>query len=103
MLFGEKPVVLCHGVADLRKGASGLLSLLEIYEEDVWYLFSNRARSLVKAVRVDSKGTWLLTRRLNQGHFRWPERATGSSPLSVRSAEELCAGERLKRMAEAFL
>jgi transposase len=103
MVFGDKPVVLCHGVADLRRGAWGLLSLLEIYQEDVWYLFSNRTRSLVKAVRVDAQGIWLVTRRLNQGSFRWPERAGGASPLSVHSAEELCAGQRLKRVAAAFL
>ena len=103
MFFGDKKVVLCHGVADLRKGSAGLLALLGLYEVDVWYLFSNRQRSLLKAVRVDTTGTWLVTRRLRQGAFQWPERAQGSSALEPLAAEELCSGQRLKRLAEAVL
>ncbi len=103
MVFENKKVVLCHGVADLRKGAAGLLSFLEIAEEGVWYLFSNRTRSLVKAVCLDRQGTWLLTRRLKQGVFDWPERAVGASELDPASAESVCLGERQKRLAEAFI
>jgi hypothetical protein len=103
MVFGDKKVVLCHGVADLRKGAAGLLTLLEVYELDVWYLFSNRTRSLVKGVCLNATGTWLVTCRLKQGSFQWPERACGSSLISATIAEEICAGERLKRIAEAVL
>ena len=103
MVFGDKQVVLCHGVADLRKGAAGLLALLELAQVDVWYLFSNRSRSLVKGVCLDSKGSWLVTRRLKQGHFQWPERATGASLIDGLCAETICSGERLKRLAEAVL
>ena len=54
MLFEGDPVILCHGVVDLRKGAAGLLSLVPEPERGTWHLFSNRSRGRIKCVRTES-------------------------------------------------
>lgn len=100
MLFEGEKVILCHGVVDLRKGASGLLGLVPDAERGTWYMFSNRPRRLIKCVRTDGTGCWMATRRLNRGHFYWIERAAGSTAIRVRDADSICRGEKIKRRAD---
>ena len=100
MQFENEKVILCHGVVDLRKGASGLLALVEAPETGVWYMFSNRRRSLIKCVKTDSRGTWVTARRLNQGHFHWIERVAGASSIRAVEASSLCDGHRIKKRPE---
>lgn len=96
MQFEGCDVVLFHGVVDLRKGAAGLLGLIEKPEFGTWYLFSNRTRSLMKCVRLDGAGVWMGSRRLKQGRYLWVERSRGSSVLSPSAARDLCAGKKPK-------
>ena len=96
MLFEGEKVILFHGVVDLRKGVTGLLSLLDQPEPGTWYLFSNRRRGLIKCLRVDTTGNWLVSRRLKRGHFQWIERATASSCISSVDADLICSGGRVK-------
>lgn len=96
MQFKESKVILFHGVVDLRKGASGLIALIEDPHPGIWYLFSNRTRSLMKCVRLDRSGLWMGSRRLKQGRYRWVERSRGASVLSAKAAEELCEGKKPK-------
>ena len=103
MRFEGEKVILCHGVVDLRKGASGLLSLVPEVERGTWYMFANRSRSLIKCVRSDATGSWLASRRLKQGHFHWIERAAGSSAITVEDADAICSGHRIKRSPESVL
>ena len=56
MQFKDSKVVLFHGVVDLRKGAAGLVALVDDPEPHTWYLFSNRSRTLMKCVRLDRSG-----------------------------------------------
>ena len=97
MLFEGEKVIVCHGVVDLRKSVAGLLALLEDPEPGTWYLFSNRTRGLIKCLRIDSTGYWLVSRRLKRGHFQWIERASASSSISAADAELLCSGGRVKK------
>ena len=96
MDFEKSRVVLFHGVVDLRKGASGLLGLIDEPEAGTWYLFSNRTRSLLKCVRIDRAGVWMGSRRLKQGRYLWVERSRGSSVLTASAARELCSGKKPK-------
>ena len=96
MQFKNEKVVLFHGVVDLRKGAAGLVSLIDAPEPHTWYLFSNRTRTLMKCVRLDRYGAWMGSRRLKHGHYQWVERSRGSSVLDSASAEDLCAGKQPK-------
>lgn len=96
MQFEFSKVVLFHGVVDLRKGAAGLVALVDDPESDTWYLFSNRSRTLMKCVRLDRSGVWMGARRLKQGHYRWVERSRGTSILDYQAAEDLCSGKKPK-------
>ncbi|HAV12493.1 MAG TPA: hypothetical protein DCX06_03200 [Opitutae bacterium] len=96
MQFKDSKVVLFHGVVDLRKGAAGLVGLIDNPEPQTWYLFSNRSRTLLKCVRLDRSGVWMGTRRLKQGHYHWVERSRGSSCLDAHAAEDLCSGKQPK-------
>ncbi|MFT5836585.1 MAG: transposase [Candidatus Azotimanducaceae bacterium] len=96
MQFEKTKIILCHGVANLSKGAAGLLSLINEPEREAWYLFSNRSRSLVKCVCRDRFGVWATSRRLNNGRFQWIERAEGSSVIDAKIARELCLGKKPK-------
>jgi len=97
MQFENEKCILSHGIADLRKGALGLLGLIEAPERDVWYLFSNRSRTLVKCIRRDRYGTWAISRKLNQGQFPWIEKVAGFSVITPEQAEHLCQGKMLKK------
>lgn len=96
MQFEDSKVVLFHGVVDLRKGAAGLVALVDDPERHTWYLFSNRSRTLMKCVRLDRSGVWMGSRRLKQGHDCWVERSRGTSILDATAAEDLCSGKQPK-------
>lgn len=94
--------MLCHGVVDLRKGGSGLLSLLPAVDFGTWYLFSNRRRNLLKGVLRDHSGYWVVSRRLHRGIFCWPEGASGLTAMGEEDVATLCRGGKIKRVAEHF-
>ncbi len=86
------------GVVDLRKGASGLISLVGDVEDGALYLFSNRTRNLLKGLYRDEYGTRLSCCRLHRGSFYWPEHPGGKTLLS---GDELCSlleGQNLKML-----
>ena len=91
---GDK-IYLVHGVVDLRRGAYGLLALIDESEEGVYYFFSNRSRTLIKVLYVDSLGVWLMSRRLIRGHFQWLERARSITMLTPDQANTLCSGNNI--------
>jgi hypothetical protein len=96
MQFDQSKVILFHGVVDLRKGAAGLVALIEDPQLRTWYLFSHRTRSLMKCIRLDRSGAWMSSRRLKQSHYHWVERSRGTSVLTAEATEELCAGKKPK-------
>ena len=102
MLFDGDRVILCHGVVDLRRGAAGLLSLLEEPESGTWYLFSNRKLDLIISVRMDKAGCWMASRRLKRGCFHWIEQAAGSTVIQVCDANSICKGDKIKRRFKDF-
>ena len=91
---------MVHGVVDLRKGAYGLLGLIDDSDEGVYYFFSNRSRTLVKVLYMDSLGVWLMTRRLSLGHFQWLERARGMTALTPDQAKAVCSGNSITYLKE---
>lgn len=97
MDISQEKVVLFHGVVDLRKGASGLLAVVGSVESDTLYLFSNRSRTLVKAVSRDATGISVRSRRLHRGHFFWMEEARGSSVIEAELARSILRGDRIKK------
>lgn len=93
MLNAEgKQVYLACGVTDMRKSINGLATIVEgSFQLDPFdgalFVFCNRSRDRVKILEWDGDGFWLHFKRLEKGHFRWPQ--PGSEATMTLSAEEL--------------
>ena len=66
---------------DMRLGMDGLSSRLQnglgrAPCDGSLYVFTNRARTRLKALVWDGTGVWLCQRRLHRGRFGWPRAAT---------------------------
>ncbi len=90
--FGKKKVYLACGVTDMRKSINGLSETvagsfsLDPLGEAV-FVFCNRKRDRVKILEWDGDGFWLYFKRLEKGHFRWPQ--PGEEPTMMLDAGEL--------------
>lgn len=77
---GSLKVFVALEACDMRKGFNGLHALVaEHLGEDprsgALFVFSNRRRSRLKVLYWDRTGFWLLSKRLEQGTFAWPQSA----------------------------
>lgn len=90
--FDGKRIYLACGTTDMRKSINGLMMLvqesfsLDPFEESI-YVFCNRKRDRLKILEWDQDGFWLYFKRLEKGHFRWPQ--PGESPVMTLSNKEL--------------
>lgn len=89
--FNGKPVYLACGHTDMRKNINGLAAIVEGSFslnpfEEAMFVFCNRSRDRIKILEWDSDGFWLHFKRLEKGHFKWPD-ASGEATLSLSSDE----------------
>ena len=80
-------VYLACGSTDMRKSIDGLAAIVcHVFEADLFtnslFVFCNRGRDKLKILYWDHNGFWLYYRRLERGHFRWPEQPT-QKPLAI--------------------
>ena len=76
----------------MRKSINGLSSMVEGgFQLDPFggalFVFCNRKRDRVKILEWDGDGFWLYFKRLEKGHFRWPQ--PGSEATMTLSGEEV--------------
>jgi transposase len=94
---GKARIFVRPGQTDLRKGASGLVGIIEKhmggepFSGDV-YLFCNRERKLLKAVWWDKTGFWLCQKRLEQNRFPWPQDEAAVRELTAEQLQMLLTG-----------
>jgi transposase len=86
MIWSEKPVYICCGPTDMRKSINGLMTLVkESFSLDPFaealFVFCNRNRDRIKILEWDGDGFWLYFKRLERGHFRWPEKGQSNTML----------------------
>ncbi len=70
-------------------GLSGIVQesfLLDPFGEAI-FVFCNRNRDRLKILEWDGDGFWLYFKRLEKGHFRWPQE--GDEPTMTLDSEEL--------------
>jgi len=92
LTWGGKPVYLSCGHTDMRKSINGLTVLVqESFKLDPFadaiFVFCNRKRDRLKILEWDRDGFWLYFKRLEKGHFRWPQ--AGEAPTMTLTGEEL--------------
>jgi transposase len=90
--FEGKQIYLACGVTDMRKSINGLMSIVQdSFELDAFgesiYVFCNRKRDRIKILEWDEDGFWLCFKRLEKGHFRWPQ--PGNEPTMTLSESDL--------------
>jgi len=90
--FEGKSIYLACGVTDMRKSINGLMMLVENNFNldpfaDAIFVFCNRKRDRLKILEWDGDGFWLYFKRLEKGHFRWPQ--LGDDPTMTLSDREL--------------
>ena len=75
---GGLRVFLAVEPADMRKGFEGLHALVggrlaEDVRSGALFVFTNKRRTRLKVLYLDGTGTWLMTKRLEEGTFSWPK------------------------------
>lgn len=86
---GSLKIFVAMEPCDMRRGYNGLLALVgEKLREDIrsgaLFVFTNKARRLLKVLYWDGTGLWLLCKRLEKGTFSWPKSAeSGTAKLKL--------------------
>jgi len=84
-------IYLACGVTDLRKSINSLSVLAAArYQmspfEDGIFVFCNKRRTAIKILMWDENGFWLHHKRLERGHFNWPN-AEDRKPMELTNEE----------------
>ena len=100
-------VWLAAGVTDMRKGMDGLAALaqttlLENPFSGHIFAFRGRRGDLVKLLWFDGDGLCLFAKRLERGHFVWPQATSGSVALSAAQLSMLLEGIDWRRPARTW-
>ncbi|VVE84479.1 IS66 family insertion sequence element accessory protein TnpB [Pandoraea sputorum] len=90
-------VWLVAGVTDMRRGFDGLAAVVQSrlssnpYNGHV-FVFRGRRGDRIKLLWWDGDGLCLLGKRLERGHFVWPQAPDGSVHLSAAQLSRLLEG-----------
>ena len=81
-------VYLATGVTDLRNNIDGLLILIQNEMKldpfaPALFVFCNRSKDKLKILFWDKNGFWLYYRRLESGHFNWPDKKGNGQSLAI--------------------
>jgi transposase len=100
---GTRIWIAC-GVTDLRNGFDGLAARVQMQlSEDPFsgqlFVFRGRKGDRIKVLWWDGDGLCLFCKRLERGHFVWPNAMNGSVHLSAAQLSMLLEGIDWRRPA----
>jgi transposase len=85
---------------DFRKQLDGLVAVCENqFKQSTrtgnWFVFINRAKTMVRALVYDHNGYWLATKRLSRGRYLgWPKSCEALTPCVAAELMRLLKNER---------
>jgi transposase len=103
---GGARVMVATRPVDFRKGMEGLAALVkdqmrgDPYGGVIW-VFRSRRADRVKLLWWDGTGLCLLSKRLEDGEFRWPRVQDGTMRLSAAQLSALLEGLDWRRVHES--
>ncbi|MBL4704813.1 MAG: IS66 family insertion sequence element accessory protein TnpB, partial [Flavobacteriales bacterium] len=81
------PVIVAVEPVDFRRQMDGLIAHCKHYlptepMSGTFFIFINKARTMIRALVYDGSGFWLMTKRLSNGKFMgWPSNRQKLSSL----------------------
>ncbi len=97
MIPANTPIWIAAGVTDMRRGFTGLSATVQTGLDknplagDA-YIFRGRRGDRIKIIWRDGDGLCLLAKRLDRGHFVWPQAESGTVSLTRAQLSMLCEG-----------
>lgn len=93
---------IAAGVTDMRAGMNGLAAKVQLILDDDplsghVFVFRGRRGNVVKVLWATSDGVCLLAKRLERGHFVWPQAASGKVHLTQAQLSMLLEGINWKQ------
>lgn len=96
---GASHIYLACGSTDFRKQADSLVQLIhgrfqrDAYNSDLIFLFCNRQRTAIKALRYDHNGFALLSKKLlGDMKYQWPRTAAELKEITPQQVRWLTEG-----------
>ena len=95
--FSYTPVFIAINPVDMRKSINGLSSLVAAeYSMDPLsdgiFVFSNKARKIIKILYWHYNGFCLVQKRLERGRFKWPKNREEVMQVGIRELSWLIEG-----------
>jgi transposase len=100
-------VWVAAGATDMRKGFDGLAALIQLrLAEDPYsgqlFVFRGRRGDRVKILWWSGDGLCLYAKRLERGHFVWPQATSGAVSLTGAQLAMLLEGIDWRRPERSF-
>lgn len=98
-LTAESKILLATQPADFRCGIDGLAALCrhqlkQSPRSGTLFVFTNRRRTMLRALCYDGSGFWLINKRLSKGRFQdWSHHhQDGVPPVAAKQLKALLVG-----------
>lgn len=94
-LTADTHILVAIAPADFRQGIDGLAAvcrhkLIQNPRSGTVFVFTNRNKTMVRALSYDGTGFWLMTKRLSKGKFTsWPNSNNNIKPLIAKQLRKL--------------
>ena len=93
---------LACGATDMRKSINGLCQIVENSfklspYDNICFVFCNKNRNRLKILIWEQNGFWIMFKRLEQGHFKWPNNETETLILNLEELKMLINSPRVEQ------